>query len=816
MGPCRLLARALLMALVCLFPTGALRANSPSLGIVNPRGIQRGTEAELVFSGARLANPKEVILYGSAIQVLTITPVNDSTVKVKVKTGPDCRIGEHAVRLRTALGITEARSLYVDPLPDTAEKEPNSDFTKPQKVGLNTVVSGVVDNEDVDYFAVELKKGQRLSAEVFGMRLGGTFFDPYIAILDSKRFELAASDDSPVGKQDGMCSIVAPADGTYVVQVRETSYGGNGSCQYRLHIGNFPRPTAVIPAGGKPGEELEVTFLGDPAGPMKQKVKIPENAPSNFVVHAQDATGMSPSGLPFRVANLANVLEVEPNDTAAQATAGPGPAAFNGVIGKPGDVDIFKFAGKKGQVLDVHCYARRLGSPLDPVMFLAVEGAAPFASADDAVGPDSFFRVTLPDDKNYILTIQDHLKKGGADYSYRVEFTPPAPKSTLSIPKVALFSQERQTITVHKGNRMASLMSVSRAEWGGDATLRAENLPPGATLACDAMPANLDTIPVVIEAAADAKVDGRVAQFRAKPADGKQPEYPSQFAQQADLIIGPPNQTLYWKYDLEGDAVAVADEVPFKITVVEPKCPLVQNGSMQLKIVAERKPGFTAPINVYPLFNPPGVSTQGSNTIPEKGNETTLTINAAPNAQVKAWKTAIIANSTVAGGPAWVSSQLFTLNVAAPFFAMTMERGAVEQGKETEIPCKITVSTPITTPGKVRIVGLPPKVESPELEIKTDTKELVFKLKVDKGAPAGKHGNIFCQAILPVNGEPVVHNVGGTELRIDVPIPPKVASAAPAPMAKPMPAPAAAPAEKRLTRLEKLRLEQAEREKQGK
>jgi len=111
--------------------------------------------------------------------VLTITPVNDSTVKVKVKTGPDCRIGEHAVRLRTALGITEARSLYVEPLPDTAEKEPNSDFTKPQKVGLNTVVSGVVDNEDVDYFAVDLKKGQRLSAEVFGMRLGGTFFDPY-------------------------------------------------------------------------------------------------------------------------------------------------------------------------------------------------------------------------------------------------------------------------------------------------------------------------------------------------------------------------------------------------------------------------------------------------------------------------------------------------------------------------------------------------------------------------------------------------------------------------------------------------------------
>jgi hypothetical protein len=154
--------------------------------------------------------------------------------------------------------------------------------------------------------------------------------------------------------------------------------------------------------------------------------------------------------------------------------------------------------------------------------------------------------------------------------------------------------------------------------------------------------------------------------------------------------------------------------------------------------------------------------------------------------------------------------------VAAPFFAMAMERGAVEQGKETEIPCKLTITTPITTPGKVKIVGLPPKVETPELDIKADTKELVFKLKVDKAAPAGKHGNIFCQAILPVNGEPVVHNVGGTELRIDVPLPPKVTAAAPAPMGKPAPAPAAQPMEKRLTRLEKLRLEQAEREKQGK
>src|SRR3954451_20296651 len=134
------------------------------------------------------------------------------------------------------------------------------------------------------------------------MRLGTAFFDPYVAILDSKRFELVMGDDSPLSAQDGGCSVVIPADGKYIIQIRESAYGGSGACQYRLHVGNFPRPTAVVPAGGKAGEQVEVPFLGDPAGPIKQKVKVPAAAPAGrFGVHAQDATGISPSPVPFRV-----------------------------------------------------------------------------------------------------------------------------------------------------------------------------------------------------------------------------------------------------------------------------------------------------------------------------------------------------------------------------------------------------------------------------------------------------------------------------------------------------------------------------------
>src|SRR5829696_6404498 len=261
--------------LASLLVGSPLLAASPSLGSVQPRGAQRGTDATFVLSGTNLQDAQEVVFYSPGLTATKLEVVNNTQVKATVKIAPDARLGEHALRVRTATGVTELRTLWVGALPVVEEKEPNNEFTAPQKIGLNVTVHGVANTEDVDYYAVDAKKGQRISVEVEGMRLGTTFFDPSIAILDSKRFELATSDDTPLYKQDGCLSIVAPADGTYTVMVRETSYQGNGACQYRLHVGTFPRPTAVLPAGGMLGEELELRFLGDAGGEIKQKVKLP-------------------------------------------------------------------------------------------------------------------------------------------------------------------------------------------------------------------------------------------------------------------------------------------------------------------------------------------------------------------------------------------------------------------------------------------------------------------------------------------------------------------------------------------------------------
>ncbi|WP_439625455.1 PPC domain-containing protein [Gemmata sp.] len=802
-------------------------AASPSLGVIQPRGAQRGTEAVLTFAGARLTDAQEVLAYYPGITVKKLEVVNDATLKVMVAIAPDCRLGEHAFRVRTASGVSEVRTFWVGALPVVEEVEPNSEFDKPQPIPLNVTVHGVVQAEDQDFYVVECKKGQRLSVEVEGMRLGVAFFDPYVAILDAKRFELATGDDSPIAQQDGGCSVVIPADGKYVVQIRESAYGGNGGCQYRLHVGNFPRPTAVVPAGGKPGEELELTFLGDPSGPIKQKVKLPaDDGNGTWRMHCQTPEGVSPTGFRFRLVDAPNVFESAGNNAAATASPGaavppgPAPAAFNGVIAAAGEVDFFKFAGKKGQVFDARCYARALGSPLDPVLYFGNAAGAALASNDDAGGPDSAFRLTVPEDGVYTLWVHDHLRKGGPDYFYRVELTPVAPSISTTIPRVDgnnPANQDRQTITVPKGGRYASLLIANRAEFGGPLVMGLGQLPPGVTLAADQMDPGLNVVPAVFEATPAAVPGGFLTTITATHAD-PMVKVPSKTAFDAAFVVSQPGQTVYTRHNTDRTAIAVAEAAPYSIDVIEPKVPLVQNGVLNLRIVAKRAEGFKGPITVFPLWTPPGLGIQGSAVIPPEATECVLPMNAAPTAAPRKWKTAVTAVADAGKGPVWTSSQLFTLEVAAPLVTMTMERPAVEQGQTTQLFCKVAVVTPFEGKAKVTIYGLPAKVATQAMELTKDTKEIAFPIVADKTSPVGKHGGIFAQVVIDRGGELITGNVGGTELRIDVPLPPKVAAVAP-----PMPNPAATtpppmpmtnqPPPKRLTRLEQLRLEQEEREK---
>jgi len=799
-----LAGQAVLVALV----SGPLAmAASPRLNMILPRGVQRGTEQVFTLAGARLADAQEIFFYDRGFEVLKLAADGANRVRATIRVAPDCRIGEHVAQVRTASGISDFRTFYVGALPEVEEKEPNNDFAAPQAIAMNVTVRGIIESEDVDYFAVDAKKGQRLSVEVEGMRLGTAFFDPYVAILDRKRFDLVAADDTPLVQQDAVAAIVVPKDGTYTVQVRDSAYGGNGDCHYRLHVGTFPRPTAVYPAGGKRGETVNVRFIGDPLGAWSVAEKLPDQAGAEFSLLAEDAGGIAPSPQPFRVGELGNALEVEPNNARAQATPATVAQAFNGIIDAPGDVDFFAFDAKKGRVFEVECYARRIRSALDPVLHIFDATGKALAGNDDARGPDSYVRWTVPADGRYTLRVMDHLRRGGGAFVYRVEMTPVKPSLMIGIPRVERYSQYRQTICVPRGGRFGTLISASRANFGGPIVLDGKGLPPGVTVDADPMPANLNTMPVVFTAAADAPIGGGLVDFTARVAKAT-PEIHGRFRNRADLIIAPPNQSLYRWHDVDRLAVAVVKEVPFHIEIDPPRVPLVRNGSMQLHIVADRQQGFTAPIRVLLPFRPPGVGATTSVTISQGKNEITYPIGANGGAQVKKWKIFALGSADV-GGLAWIASPLTELEVAEPFVTLAAERAACEQGEATKIFCKVQHHHPFEGKATVRLLGLPPKVSAAPRPITKETAALVFDVQTDASSPVGQHKTLFFQLTITANGQPIVSRAGGTQLQIDKPLPAPANAPKPAVAAANKPA-AKKPAARPLSRLQKLR-QQAQR-----
>jgi Bacterial pre-peptidase C-terminal domain len=747
------------------------QAASPTLSHLVPGGGQRGTEVEVICEGARLDDAKGLLFYERGLEVTGVSEAAGGKFKAKIKIAPDAALGEHSVRVWTATGVGDLRTFYVSPYPLVKEAEEAKEGTKkdePQAVASGSTVWGQIQGEDVDRFVVEAKKGQRISAEVVGVRLQPReIFDSMLTLTKADGTVLAESDDSSLLQQDPVISFVAPEDGKYILALKDSTNAAPGAGRYLLHVGSFPRPLTVYPAGGQIGEQLKVTYLGDAAGPLSATLKLPAQPDTRFPAFPDQNGQVAPSPNWLRVSPFPNVLEAEPNNEAASATPTdkPLPLAFNGVIGEKGDVDFFKFTAKKGDEFDVNVFARRLRSPLDALLEIHDEKGNRIAQNDDAGGPDSYLSWKVPNDGSYCVAVKDQLGRGGPVFTYRIELTPKKPEVAVWLPEMQQNTQERQTISVPKGNRYASLVKIKRDNFGGDVTLAPSELPAGVAMSAGPVLGNVDTIAVVFEAAATAPVATRTFALNAKSTEGKPLE--SRVAHPINIVDNG-NNAPYYRITEDKLAVAVAEEAPFKIQLVEPKVPIAQSGSMNLRVVAERKPEFKGKINLALLYSPPGIGTAGSAEIKEGATEGLVPISATGDAQMKKWKVTVVGSADTGKGAVWVSTQLADLEVSPPFVGGQIVRTFVDQGDKTVVTVKLQQKTPFEGKAKIQLLGLPNKVTAADREITKDDTEVKFEVLADKSSPVARHGSLFCQVAVPQNGETILQSFAqGGILRID-------------------------------------------------
>ncbi len=745
-------------------------AGSPRASGVYPSACQRGVESEIEFRGGNLEDAKTVMFDEPGFEVTTVT-AEKTKFKTKLKVAPTARLGEHTFRIVTASGLSDVKLFYVTPFPVVEEVEYKDEPKKAQPIALGTTIVGKTAGEDQDHFEVELKKGQRLSAEVIGARLqSGNLFDPYLTITKADGTRVTEVDDTAFTQQDPVASIIAPEDGKYVVTVKDSTNSGQGECQYLLNIGSFPRPLAVYPPGGHTGEDLKVKLLGDASGPIEKTIKLPNEIDNRFEVFSDDA---QPAPQPnfIRVSTFPNVLEAEPNNDPATAplTTQALPLAFNGIIQEKGDVDTFRFTAKKDQSYDLTVWARRLRSPLDAVLSIYDAKGSRLAQNDDSGSSDSYLRWKAPADGEFVVGIEDQLKRGGPTYTYRIEVTAMQPNIAMWLPEMVQNSnQERRAIVVPKGNRYASLIRVKRNDMIGEIQLSPEGLPAGITATGLTIDKATDSVPVVFDATPDAAPAAKTFAITAQAAEApKDTSVKSAIEQDIDIIENG-NQKSYYSVKEDKLAVAVTDEIPVKLNLSQPKVPLLQNGSMNLKVTAERKGDFKGPISLTLLFSPPGIGSAGTVQIKEGENEGLVPLSANPTAALQKWKICVVGSADFGKGVVWFSTQLIDLEIAAPYLAGQIVRTFVDQGDSTNVKVKLENKIPFEGKAKLSLLGLPPNTTADEKEITKDDKEVTFTVKAEATAPAASHKQLFCQFQLAKDGETMTTGFAqGGVLRVD-------------------------------------------------
>jgi hypothetical protein len=753
--------------------TSVAFATSPHIDSLVPAGGQRGTEIEATFAGDRLQDAQEIFCYEPGIQILKLNLVTNKTLTAQLKISADCSLGEHHLRVRTATGLSELMTFFVGTLPESSEKEPNNDAAHAQKIDFNSTINGVVNNEDIDCFSVDVKKGQRFSIEVEGMRLGRGPFDARLTILKPDGSILADADDTWLGVQDPFISSLAPADGQYTVQLREVTYGGSDKCHYRLHVGSFPKPTSVFPLGGKKGETVTLKFFSEATGEFSQQIKLPDTPDEKFGIFAQLDGFTSPTPNWIRVSDFPNVLATADNRDREHAivTDLQPPLALNGIIAQKNQESWFRFNATKGATLEVNVFARRLRSPMDPVIEVLDAAGKSLAANDDSAGADSSLKFTANETTNYFVRVRDTLHESGRDFAYRVEITTPQPSLAIKIPEVSRNdTQSRQFITVPRGNRFATLISAKRANFGGDLNFNITDLPTGVTMLAERMFQNIDSISLVFEAASDAPIAGKLLDLTAIGTNGGN-SIVGNFRQDVELVQGAPNNANYCSTSVDKFCVAVTKEAPFRLHIVEPKVPIVQAGTMRLEVIAERDTNFDEPIELKMVWNPPGMSSQSEATIPKGATNVFYQLNAGGGAETRTWKIAILGHAKVDGGELYVSTQLAPIEVASPFLSGKIETTWLNPGKTAELTVNLKQLKPFDGKATIRLVGLPENVSVADREITSADSEVVFKLEANEKCSAGSHKNLFCAVDVQQNGQVISHTIAqGGILRI---VPPK-------------------------------------------
>lgn len=492
------------------------------LDLISPAGGKRGSEIEVILTGAELGEADQLLFNNpgiTATQKLSDTDELDpDPVPVPrqfvVNIANDVVPGVYEVRAIGPLGATNSRAFAVGTLETiTKSGSPRTPETA-MELPLGVAVTGNVEAGAFDFYKFSARQSQRLLIDCYGQRIGSRI-DATLVLYNSDGKLIRQVRD--VAKLDPIIAFDAPADGEYFVGLYDFEYNGGSEYFYRLAVHERPHVAFVFPPVAAPGSNGKFTIYGHnlPGAKPVEGVLVAGNSVEEISVDVAigepsddrdfDASMMetpatssiprqlfrfdTPQGkanaVPIGYATAPVTVEREPNSEDSNAPKVDAPCEFVGQFYPSGDRDVILFDGKKGEVYWIELLSRRLGIPSDAHMLIekvtttdqGEEQVSLVAQVDDGGQvmdanshhvyfdfnrSDPRYKLTADADATYRITVRDLFGNTNNDprYVYRLLIRQELPDFGLLAYAVPL-----------SGNKVQVTPSATILPRGGNATM---------------------------------------------------------------------------------------------------------------------------------------------------------------------------------------------------------------------------------------------------------------------------------------------------------------------------------------------------------
>jgi hypothetical protein len=396
---------------------------------------------------------KEVFSQKNSLQT---SPAIDEKAIIRLRIAPGCTPGPREIRLTSQSGASNPLRFMVDGLPESscAFYVPEESPSQVGIAGFPHLFNGEIMPGEIDKYRFNATRGETFLFSVkardlipfLGDAVPG-WFQPVISVHDGKGALLAYCDDRYFDP-DPVLLFTAPADGDYELWLNDSIYRGREDFVYRLKAEKADKmPSLAMRELALPYDIARIKGVG-----AKTSLRHPRKL--EFPILVEDVV------------------------------AGRNAACF------------YSIALMKGEKLVAEAFARRLDSPMDPLLQIFGPDGKLLASNDDAAAlnvginahqADSYTLIEAPAGGRYVIRIADAQSKGGADYRYVLRLDKPRPDFTVYRVPSAL--------NAASGSHFPFKMKVLRRDgFNGPINISVGKGPEGLSIAGGVIPPGADEI----------------------------------------------------------------------------------------------------------------------------------------------------------------------------------------------------------------------------------------------------------------------------------------------------------------------------------